>query len=1256
MSGGAVNNKMLVKCETKSNRVKGVSFHPKLSWCLASLHNGTIQLWDYRFGTLIEKFEGEHEGGPVRGVCFHNSQPLFCSGGDDYKIKVWNYKQKRAIFTLQGHLDYIRTVQFHHEAPWILSSSDDQTVRIWNWQNRGCIAVLTGHNHYVMCAQFHPSEDMVCSASLDQSIRIWDISGLRDKGRGGSGMGSGMMPGSGDFSGNGASNGNNGANDLFGTYDAVVKYVLEGHDRGVNWASFHPTLPLVVSGADDRLIKLWRMSESKAWEVDTLKGHFSNVSSVCFHPRKDLIISNSEDRTIRVWDCTKRTQIHTFRRETDRFWVIATHPTSQLVAVGHDGGMVVFKLDRERALAQVDLSKNTLFHVRGAERNLVAEPLEQPDGRTFTKTLCTLRRPTNAMQSGLKSLEVNQFSPSEGSAVLVYYQIETGSYDLCIGEQPPLSGYGSAVCFVQRNRFAVLQQSGTSIGIYSFQNELTKKFDHPIGQNSCIDNIFCGGLNRIILKCRRENAVEERSVLFDIVARKVVNEVSIAGGVRYVVWSANFQYCALFSKHNLVLVDKNFEVLFTLHENIRIKSGAWDSQNSVFVYSTLSHVKYCLLNGDSGIIHSLQHPIYIQAVFKQHLFYIDREKGEVHKQRLNCTEYLFKLSLASKNFDDVKMWIKNGRLGGNVVIGYLKKKGYPEVALHFVEDQHTRFNLALEYGHIAEAMKAAQELQDATVWTRLGTEASRQGSAEILEMSLQKTKNLDALSFHYLLTGNLLKLGRMLTIAEKRQDSMRRFNNALMLGSVEERVKVLAETGQVPLAYLTAKAHGLTELTEALESNVEKEKIDRFLLTKVKTPKLLIPPVPLRNHKEQLDVNWPQLQSQEKIFEHTKMENVPDHVPQQHIVKDLDPTANAFQDAMDGVNDDGFGDANLDSVGDGWEDIGDDIVIEPVAGDAAGKPQKPALAPGESPQQAALKQRKLCVDLVIAGQFDDALDYLRRRIGLVDAKPLLPYFENQFLGSQCSVPGLPNTPSQLHLLMDGPNSPRLLYSYASLVEMKREGHRQVQSGKFDEALAIFKKLLHCITLAVAGNAEEEKELTELITTASSYVLALMMQIAKKDTTDVKRGVELVNLMTVVQQNIEPPHQFLFLRQAMTATFKAENFIDSAHFATKILQKNINPAAGGFVEKTVQQARGVLRNAEERGTNALPLSFDVTRVDPATAKICAESLTVIPEGEQYERCSFCAAVYKKMYLKRKCRVCGLGEVGKQVMGIEFRKKF
>lgn len=155
-------------------------------------------MWDYRISTLLEKFD-EHDG-PVRGISFHSQQPLFVSGGDDFKIKVitkfdlksskmlinnfqkvWNYKQRRCIFTLLGHLDYVRTTVFHHEYPWILSASDDQTIRIWNWQSRTCICVLTGHNHYVMCAQFHPTEDSIVSASLDQTVRVWDISGIANR-------------------------------------------------------------------------------------------------------------------------------------------------------------------------------------------------------------------------------------------------------------------------------------------------------------------------------------------------------------------------------------------------------------------------------------------------------------------------------------------------------------------------------------------------------------------------------------------------------------------------------------------------------------------------------------------------------------------------------------------------------------------------------------------------------------------------------------------------------------------------------------------------------------------------------------------------------------------------------------------------------------------------------------------------------------------------------------------------------------------
>ena len=89
---------MLIKFDAKSARVKGLSFHPKRPWILASLHNGSIQLYDYRMLTRIEQFE-EHDG-PVRGVAFHSQQPLFVSGGDDYKIKVRYFEKMTSTLSI----------------------------------------------------------------------------------------------------------------------------------------------------------------------------------------------------------------------------------------------------------------------------------------------------------------------------------------------------------------------------------------------------------------------------------------------------------------------------------------------------------------------------------------------------------------------------------------------------------------------------------------------------------------------------------------------------------------------------------------------------------------------------------------------------------------------------------------------------------------------------------------------------------------------------------------------------------------------------------------------------------------------------------------------------------------------------------------------------------------------------------------------------------------------------------------------------
>jgi hypothetical protein len=53
----------------------------------------------------------------------------------------------------------------------------------------------------------------------------------------------------------------------------------------------------------------------------------------------------------------------------------------------------------------------------------------------------------------------------------------------------------------------------------------------------------------------------------------------------------------------------------------------------------------------------------------------------------------------------------------------LQQKGFPEVALHFVKDERTRFNLAVQCGNIEVALQSAHELDNKDTWYQLGAQS-----------------------------------------------------------------------------------------------------------------------------------------------------------------------------------------------------------------------------------------------------------------------------------------------------------------------------------------------------------------------------------------------------------------------------------------------------------------------------------------------------------------------------------------------------
>mmetsp|Transcript_12825 Transcript_12825/g.19436 ORF Transcript_12825/g.19436 Transcript_12825/m.19436 type:complete len:1256 (+) Transcript_12825:97-3864(+) len=1251
---------MLTKFESKSARVKGLAFHPVRPWICATLHSGAIQLWDYRVGTVIDRFE-EHEG-PVRGVDFHPKDPLIVSGGDDYKIKIWDYKLHRCLFTLLGHLDYVRTVVFHPHAtpianvvegdltqtPWILSASDDQTIRIWNYYTRSCISVLTGHNHYVMCAQFHPSDDLIVSASLDQTVRVWDTAGLKRERE--------QNPTSAVQS------------ELFGQSSVIVKYVLEGHDRGVNWASFHPTLPLIASAADDRSVKLWRMSESKAWEVDTLRGHNNNVSSVFFHPRFDLLISNSEDKSIRVWDVSKRVNVQTFRRDLDRFWILSVCKNRNLLAAGHDSGMLVFKLERERP-AMYSSVNNKTYYIRGRE-------VLQTDGAGGRESsIYSIRRVGNTTEgigAAPRFLHQNLYDPQD-THILLTSETEGGSYELVTisgsnNVQDGKKGHclGQAL-FLARNRFCILDRSRQLV-IKNLNNETTKRVNIPLAE--CTGLLDGGVSGRILLKN------DERVVLFDTGARRVIGEVN-ASKVKFAIWSPDRSYCALICKYSIIIVTKNMESVTTITDTVRIKSGQWSSSGNsdLFIFATSHHVKYLLKSGDVGTIRALEYPLYITRIVGTSMYALDREARQKIIQ-LDLTEADFKLALASKNYPRVMELIAHSNLCGRALVKYLQERGYPEVALHFVREPKTRFELALACGNLEAAMESAflmegHENSDA-VWRELGAEALRQGNHNVVEMSYQRTKDFDRLSFLYLLSGDTDKLRKMLKIASMRKDVMGRYYNALLLGDATERVKVLEESGNLNLAFISATVHGLTDEAERLQTIIENAggSVDG-LLEKANTeqPKrgcLLQPPTPIVRAD-----NWPTLP-----VEKTTLEDLHAAVQSGEYKSAVEPdvpvdtwdTGAGAGDAGAGHDDygdaaDDFGDDDFD-MGDGdggWDDdldelggFEDDGAAKKKAenmlafSDSQGFSLPPA---GKSALECWVSNSSHIADHASAGSVSTACQLLHRQIAASNFGALEKSIFGCYFAATASIPGLPGCGDLAIPLMrndaaEHPGSKSLPIqncTVKTLMAYTRTGYKAFQSGKFADSKAAFEQVLLAIPFCVTSGRNEASEVKELLQIAREYVTALRIKNAMSETAgNPARTTELSAYFT--HCNLQPPHLLLALRSAMGTAFKNKNFITAASFARRLLELP-DMKSERNAELRIKAGK-VLQKSESMARNEHNLNYN----DSTVFRIDCKDFVPRYSNDDVSECPYCGSVYGKEMHGKSCLTCGLSTVGVETIGL------
>ncbi|GBE60895.1 coatomer subunit alpha [Babesia ovata] len=1063
--------------------------------------------------------------------------------------------------------------------------------------------------------------------------------------------------------------------------DVTCMYTLVGHEKGVNWAVFHDHQPYVITAGDDKTVRIWRYNGPNIWQTNILKGHTNNICSLIFHPnRVSYLLSVSEDRSIKVWDTKKRALAHTFTLEKDRFWIVQSAHDSNYIAAGHDSGLIVFKLFKERPI--VTVVGNTLYYVWNDviySSNIEKElELAKEDAKKCTSTTtevketrcghsCTchdegshglslddfLGFSTCMHQNSLENQEKSQIrddlvfpSPSgdfcktnrtkilmlhgvadseaivkrfmtalliqtpipadvgatgglifpfsmhynhycaDKSLFLVNYTYKGRSfYEIMIRENATSNlndhratchiGEAVSACFVSRSLVAAVNPSG-KLTVHNLDGEELS----DVNIDMKVDKVFSVCVNIVLLWSSSENAV----MLYDVGMRKTLcTSHGTLGKLSTVVVSKSKKLIAAVYRKFVVIYDRDLKKLASVEMQGRVKTAAWHENNAVF-YATSDRIYYLMVNGDSGVMRSIDKPIYIVRI-KDNALYVMQRNHKCYKMDIVSNEFFFKMALYHNKVETAKKLIETGKIHGYAMVSYLIEKGHPSLARMIILDPQMRFDLALSCGNLDDAFEDAQILDDTEAWKSLGNAALEQGNCVISEVAFQKAKLFDKLTMLYVITGNTTKLKKMMNICKFRNDIPSTIQHALYLGDMGELANILKENKKNKLAEICEATYAINgEGTEVGRPNAS----------------YMVPPQPVHRATAE-NVNWPVTALEAVVREPLCYDNA--DAAEADI--DIVTMEEANQNKQSRVNADIWG--TIDEI-DSMEYANDDSNVTAEAEE------------GNSHDSHCRSP----LDFISIGETGRALDMLERSFGLDDRASLEEILAKAHISSQASHQ------SQSHYA----ESWSSILNHEYVAGIMNRGYAHVTAGAFEDATTEFRHALkHWIFLVSAGSRE-------YIDQCRIYVTAMLLEEERERLadTDIRRSLELAAYFSCC--NMLPQHQYLVMRRTMGIMWKAQNYKSAARIVTRLMSQDVSSIEGA--EEEMQKAKRIYALCEQKGIETHTLDYD--EEDERDLSICTISL-VKTKGQPTVQCRFCHAVALEKYVSQICSICRLCKLAK-----------
>ncbi|KAL9660759.1 hypothetical protein QQ045_025576 [Rhodiola kirilowii] len=154
---------------------------------------------------------------------------------------------------------------------------------------------------------------------------------------------------------------------------------LRGHRSAVYCAIFDHSGRYVITGSDDRLVKIWYMDT--AYSIASCRGHEGDITELAVSPNNALVASSSNDCIIRVWRLPDGMPVSVLKGHTGVVTAITFSPRSpyQLLSSSDDGTCRIW--DGRNSQVPPRVYAPRLSDTTGEREN--AQPLIAPSHQIF---------------------------------------------------------------------------------------------------------------------------------------------------------------------------------------------------------------------------------------------------------------------------------------------------------------------------------------------------------------------------------------------------------------------------------------------------------------------------------------------------------------------------------------------------------------------------------------------------------------------------------------------------------------------------------------------------------------------------------------------------------------------------------------------------------------------------------------------------------------------------------------------------------